>query len=201
METRLRAGLQCEHGERLSAVLFVHHVQLKLHNWFEAQMEFGSPEAMASPRFESGLEIFSEGGATYWMPMGEDVELIKPLASARSRPSPTLAPAPVVSGGRGNRTGGREALTPGERVANNNRDPRMMEAPLEANVRARSVTDAISRGGAPPTITRAGTPVPSCASWHAKGTCYDNCCRSADHVCHNNQEREQFHTWCQQAFA
>ena len=39
--------------------------------------------------------------------------------------------------------------------------------------------------------------MPTCVSWHAKGTCFDNCRRTADHIQHSATEREQFHGWCQ----
>jgi len=49
METRLRSGLQRKCGERLAAVLFVCHIQLKLYNWFESQMEHGSCACIPAP--------------------------------------------------------------------------------------------------------------------------------------------------------
>jgi len=160
-------------------------------------MAFGSSYVPA-PTFKSGLTIFGEGGATYWMPDGEDVELIKPLITSRSTRSPA-APAPAPTGGHA-----RLLATPaaGERVVNNQRDPHLTNNDaIGNNVRARSVSDAIARGGAPPVMLRAGAQVPTCVSWHGKGTCYDNCRRSTDHIQHTNAEREQFFTWCQAAFA
>jgi len=199
METRLCDALQHKHGERLAAVLFVYHVQLKLHNWFEGQMEFGTPERMATPRFESSLDVFSEGGATYWMPEGKDVELIKPIIASRTTWQPVIGGdgAPALARGRA-----AAAPVAGERVVNNHRDDRLTgNNAIGTNVWTRTVAEAITRGGPPPVMNRNGNMVPTCVSWHGKGTCFDNCRRAADHGRHTNTEKEQFHAWCTQAFA
>jgi hypothetical protein len=42
---------------------------------------------------------------------------------------------------------------------------------------------------------------PVCASWYAKGLCYDDCARASDHGVLNAEEALEFHAWCQVAYA
>ena len=146
VETRLRAALQRKYGERAGAVLFACHVQLKLHNWFESQTEHGNINTTPPPNFLSDLDTFCEGGATYWMPDGEDVDLFRPILAARTPTRPP--PAPTAGGGRGVRAGEDLATAPATRVANNHHDPRLTaDEAIAPNVRSRTVTEAIARGG------------------------------------------------------
>ena len=49
-------------------------------------------------------------------------------------------------------------------------------------------------------VMRNGAEVPMCVSWHAKGPCYENCDRKADHGRLSAAETEAFHTWCEAAY-
>jgi hypothetical protein len=69
-------------------------------------------------------------------------------------------------------------------VQNAHRDTRLVgNTPLATNVRTRRVAAAIElAGGTPAAVLRDGVECERCISYHAKGICYDNCDRKADHV-------------------
>jgi hypothetical protein len=66
-----------------------------------------------------------------------------------------------------------------------------------------SVVEAIVVGGggeAMPKLTRNGVVGLLCILYHAKGTCLENCRRSASHNPLSAPEAQAFHTWCEVAF-
>lgn len=89
------------------------------------------------------------------------------------------------------------------RAVNPNRDTRLLgNTPLAVNVRGRSIRAALELAGdAPPTVTRSGTTMEPCLSWHIKGTCFSDCGRVADHVNNTPAEKEALWEWAKTAYS
>ncbi len=130
---------------------------------------------------------------------------INSLASLTAPSAPAPAPASANSAGStgtGNRNAPANIALIQNRVQNPHRDQRYVgNTPLAVNVRTRSIRNAIALAGNPPQVTRDGTLMPTCLSWHVKGSCSEDCARRADHTENAAAEREALYQWCVAAFA
>jgi hypothetical protein len=92
---------------------------------------------------------------------------------------------------------------PGRQVRNPSRESCFVgNTPLDRNIRNKAVTAAIADAGTqPPEVTRAGVSGPMCIARHAKGQCFENCPRVADHGVLSAPEKEWFQAWCSLANA
>jgi hypothetical protein len=50
-------------------------------------------------------------------------------------------------------------------------------------------------------VIRNGVSGPLCISWHARGQCFENCTRNADHGVLTESKANAFNTWCELAYA
>jgi hypothetical protein len=69
-----------------------------------------------------------------------------------------------------------------------------------AAINANKFNDVIKKVGPPPSVQRNGKTVPMCASYHLRGSCFDNCGRKEDHVQHRTAEDDKLYNWCKKAF-
>lgn len=220
METRLQMAFERTLNDKAGPPLFVFHIQLMLFHWFRDQKDVEMTSAVEAPDFCAGLRTLETTNSLNWIPAVDDVEHLAHLTKVpaptdtRTRTPNSPAGGRGTGGGRGDGGGappgggtqpgggtpGREA---GRRVQNANRDSRLVgSTPLATNVRTRRVAAAIElAGGTPAAVVRHGVECERCISYHAKGTCYDNCDRKADHVVMPADEVDAFYGWCQRAFA
>jgi hypothetical protein len=90
----------------------------------------------------------------------------------------------------------------GRAIRNTQRDARFTSnTPFPTNVLNRRVTAAIALEGNPPQHFRGGESNNMCVSYHAKGLCFENCERAADHVPMTEAETTEFREWCSTAYA
>jgi hypothetical protein len=91
----------------------------------------------------------------------------------------------------------------GAQVRNPNRDAGFVgNTPLARLVRSRSVGLATTTAGSdPPPVSRNGTTLQQCVSWHARGQCFEFCGRCADHIPMQPEEATVFHAWAALAYA
>jgi hypothetical protein len=91
----------------------------------------------------------------------------------------------------------------GRQIHNPSRSPRCVgNTPFAQNVRDRAVSEAIvTAGSPPPTVSQNGVSGAMCVSGHARGKCFENCARCADHGVLMESEATQFQTWCALVYA
>jgi len=201
IESRFQFELDNAYGKAAPAV-FVCHWQLYHKNWFEEQWSNNGVLITEPPTLTDGFRAFKLNRNLSWLPIISDIPSI-----SRLRPTVPSRGAGNNNPGGGNnddRAAPANAGNPGrERVQNPNRDRRFTgNTPLGVTVRGRGVREALTTAGRPPPeVTRNGVRMQSCVSWHAKGTCFSNCDRIADHVAHTPGEATEFFEWCQAAFA
>lgn len=229
IRTRLQAAMNRGYGPALAPPLLVLHFQLIYRSWFEEQFVFQMNDN-PDPDVTSGLQSFMRSNRLDWVPGYESIPCLAALAVAPAQPPApagggSTAPPRTVGGGGGGGT--RTAVptsppssgppTPAsqaapplvvppavvERVQNAHRDSRLTgNSPLANSVYRRTIHTAIETAGTgPPTVTRAGTSMPTCLSWHVKGTCLAQCHRRADHVINTAEEKEALWEWVKLAFA
>jgi hypothetical protein len=217
METRLQVAFERSPNEKAGPPLFVFHIQLMLFHWFRDQKDVEMTTSLEAPDFCAGLRTLETTNSLNWIPAVDDVEHLAHLTKAptpvdtRNRTTNPPAGGRGTGGGRtegGGTTaaagsGGTPSREAGRRVQNPTRDSRLVgNTPLATNVRTRRVAAAIElAGGTPVAVMRNGVECERCISYHAKGTCYDNCDRKADHAVMPADETESFYGWCQRAFA
>ena len=200
-----------KYGNKAGPSVFVLHIQLLLFNWFKEQLAYDETEKIPAPEFSEGLRNLAMNNVQ-WLPNFDDIPALSGLVSEDATPvtplGGTRTPANATGGGTervGNGTGpGREDRQPaGRRVQNPHRNARFTgETPFAVKVRTMSVRAAIAAAGAAaPMVRRNNEEVATCVSWHAKGMCYENCDRKADHGRLTVAEAEAFHTWCAAAYA
>jgi hypothetical protein len=184
--------------------MFFFHLQLILHDWFEEQTRTGQRFSVPVPDFAEHIRTFERQNNLSWVP---SVSNALALHALRLQPRADNAlPAPRGSGVA--RETGTPRPAPAElstRVRNPSRDARFTgRTAFATNVRERRVDEAIVVGGgreAMPKLTRNGVAGLLCISYHAKGTCFENCRRSASHNPLSVPEAQAFHTWCDVVFA
>jgi hypothetical protein len=197
VRTRLQAAMNLQFGARLAPPLLVFHFQLHYRHWFNERFTYGNHTNLP-PDVTSGLQQFVTANRLDWLPGYANVPALAALASPTppgSRVPPTVAAgAPAAASG----------ISSSDRVQNPNRDSRYGgNTPLANNVRSRSIRDALSTAAPlePPQVTRNGTTIPMCLSWHVKGTCSTGCTRKADHVANSTAEKEALWAWVLPAFS
>jgi len=198
IQTRLHAALNRKLGAKLAPAMLVLYFQLNMRAWLEERWTYDMVDEEA-PDLVNGLRNYMRSNRFDWLPSHEDIPA---LATLEGTTNP-VAPATAAPGG-GSRTRTPDAAGAIQvRVQNANRDPRFMgNTPLAVNIRTRSIRNAIAVAQRdPPQVTRSGRAMPTCLSWHVKGSCSEDCTRRADHVANSDQEREPLYTWCQLAFA
>jgi hypothetical protein len=204
--TRLESEVGQVHGRRLGPSLVTFHIQLMWRNWLVTQLDAAQADWVDPPVFGVGLSMMEAHNNLMWLPTVTTVPLLLALrhisrvdlaATPSARVPVTRAPtarastpasdtAPAAAAAR------RDA---GRQVRNQNRAPRFAgNTPFAQNVRSRAVSEAIATAGSPPMVIRNGVSGPLCTSWHARGQCFENCTRSADHGVLNEGEATAFHT-------
>lgn len=218
MESRLQVAFERSFNEKAGPPLFVFHIQLLLFHWFRDQKAVDTTMALETPDFCAGLRMLETTNSLMWIPTVDDIEhlahLTKVHTETRTRTGGSTTGGSTTGSGAGRGTGSTGGGTPsggggnagreaGRRVQNAHRDTRLVgNTPLATNVRTRRVAAAIElAGGTPAAVQRDGAECERCISYHAKGICYDNCDRKADHVAMPAEEADVFYAWCQRAFA
>ncbi len=168
-------------------------MQLVCHDWFEAKRSLGDPDA---PNFVNILRAISLGSyVTPQLPL-HLYQLVNPR-TYNPNPAPRLNSGPPSVAGTGTRTGSltltNDESTTGQStisgltgttglttklqrstlIVNDNPDAHLITL-IPFN---RRIKDLI--GNTTPPNTDSGTPI--CLSFHAKGGCYSNCRRKANH--------------------
>jgi hypothetical protein len=208
LEGQLSRVLDDKLGPAAAPAVFVYSVQLQLYHWFKKQMAYNNRRPVRTPDFCAGLKTYETTKTTAWLPDVTYVPLLAPLLRAPnpSRPrNPAAQPLGaatigITPGAAPAGAGGARDIP--RRVQNSGRDPRLTGTnPLGNNVRTRTMREAIALGGDPPRVTRSGREMPTCLSWHCKGTCFANCDRAEDHVANSTIEANNLYGWSQRAFA
>jgi hypothetical protein len=83
-------------------------------------------------------------------------------------------------------------------VRNGKMNPKFVD--FRSGINATKFNDVIKKVGPPPSVQRNGKTVPMCASYHLRGSCFDNCGRKEDHVQHTTAEDDKLYDWCKKAF-
>ena len=204
IKTRLQAAMNRKYGVKLAPALLILYFQLNVRSWLEERWEYDMLDS-DSPDLITGMRTYLRSNRFDWLPHHEDIAALSslnnptptaPPSGSNQTPAPAPAPRPRAP----------DAVTPppmANRRQNPNRDPRYVgNTPLAINVRTRSIRNAIAAAGTdPPMVTRGGLQMPTCLSWHVKGSCSDDCQRRADHGDNTNEEAEALHNWCVPAFA
>jgi hypothetical protein len=203
VESRLQHQLDLKYGVRLAPGLFVFHLQLILRDWFEEHTRTGQHRAVPPPDFAEHIRTFERQNNLRWMP---SVSNVPALHALRLQPRADNAP-PAPRGHGVARDTGTPRPAPadlGARVRNPSLDARFTGSTTFAtNLRERRVDEAIIVCGgreAMPKLTRNGVAGLLCISYHAKGTCFENCRRSASRNPLSAPEAQACHTWCEVAF-
>jgi hypothetical protein len=212
LESRLRWEFDSTHGQCLGPPLMVFHVQLNWRAWFVKQLATGQTRVIAAPNFCHGLDAFDMHNNLSWLLSVANIPVLQALApiarntgpiggtrGAVANRVPTLpAPATTSPGA----VAGVTRRDVGLAIQNTQRDARFTSnTPFSTNVRNRRVTAAIALAGNPPQHVRGGESSNMCVSYHAKGLCFENCERAADHVPMTEAETAEFHEWCSTAYA
>jgi hypothetical protein len=198
VKTRLQAAMNKKFGTKAAPALLVLYFQLNVRSWFEERWAFDLQEREA-PELTDGLQSYLRSNRFDWLPSHDDIPALEALSTPGSGDLPARPSTP--------RTGAAPATAPSpsliNRVQNPNRDSRYFgNTPFAINIRTRSIRNAITVANSdPPQVTRGGRLMPTCLSWHVKGSCSEECARHADHVQNTPEEKEQLHNWCLRAFA
>jgi hypothetical protein len=83
-------------------------------------------------------------------------------------------------------------------VRNGKMNPKFED--FRSGINATKFNDVIKKVGPPPSVQRNGKSVPMCASYHLRGSCFDNCGRKEDHTPHTTAEDDTLYEWCKKAF-
>lgn len=175
----------------IKPVHLLRNVQLVCHDWFEAKRALGNPE---TPNFVSILRTISLGAYTPPQLPLPLYQLVNPR-TPNPNPSSNLTPGPPSLAGTSARSGsittddastagtsvisgltGATGLTTALRstlVVNESPDPNLLTL-IPFNRRIKDLM-----GNTAPPNTDSGAPI--CLSFHAKGGCYSNCRRKANH--------------------
>jgi hypothetical protein len=202
------------HDRRLGPSLVTFHIQLMWRNWLAAQLDAAETMWVEPPAFGVGISMMEAQNNLMWLPMVTNVPLILYLCNT---PRAAVAVAPAARAPVARAAAARTAAPTGEvapaaeaafcdagrQVRNPNRAPRLVgNNPFAQNVRSRALSDAIATAGSPPPMaTRNGSSGPLCIYWHARGQCFENCTRSADHGSLAKADATELHTWCELAYA
>jgi hypothetical protein len=183
-------------------------------NWLVAQLDAAQTDSVDPPVFGVGLSMMEAHNNLMWLPTVTNVPLLLalrhiPRASLAATPSAraSVARAPAVrAADPASETDPAAAAArrgAGRQVRKTNRATRFAgNTPLAQPVRYRAVSEAITTAGSPPPmVTRNGVSGPLCISWQARGQCFENCTRSADHGALTEGEATAFNTWCELAYA
>jgi hypothetical protein len=214
LTTRLESEVDQVHGRRLGPSLVTFHIQLMWCNWLVAQLDAAQTDWVDPPVFGVVLSMMEDQKKLMWLPTVTNVPL---LLSLRHIPHVGLAATPSARVPVARAPTAR-AATPasdtasaavaarrdaGRHVRNPNHAPRFAgNTPFAQNVRSQAVLEAIATAGPPPPmVIQKGVSGPLYISWHARGQCFENCTRSADHGVLNEGEATAFHTWCELAYA
>jgi hypothetical protein len=208
VKTRLQAAMNKKFGAKAAPALLVLYFQLNVRSWFEERWTFDLNDREA-PELLDGLQSYIRSNRFDWLPSHEDIPALEFLTSGRE---PASSGEQISGGSTAAQTGTpRMSNAPApasapniiNRVQNPNRDVRFIgNTPFAVNIRTRSIRNAITVANVdPPQVTRGGRLMPTCLSWHVKGSCSEECARKADHVANTAEEKEQLHSWCLRAFA
>jgi hypothetical protein len=83
-------------------------------------------------------------------------------------------------------------------VCNGKMNPKFEDFRLGIN--ATKFNNVIKKVGPPPLVQRNSKTIPMCASYHLRGSCFDNCGHKEDHVQHTTAEDNKLYEWCKKAF-
>jgi hypothetical protein len=214
VEARLQHEIDTEVGSRLGPALFVFHLQLILRDWFVDQTRTGQCDLVPAPDFGQYLKGFERQNNLNWLPSVSNIPAFFALRAApvRAVHAPLQAAAPAASALPAARVAcpapapaAADRPDLGPRIRNPGRDARFTSNTAFANnVRSRRIDDAIEMAGGVeslPKITRGGTTVGVCVSYHAKGSCFEGCLRASNHCPLTAAEKTPFHEWCVLSYA
>jgi hypothetical protein len=205
--TRLESEIDQVYGRRLGPSLVTFHVQLAWRNWLVSQLDANETVRLGPPAFAQGLNMMEVQNNLMWLPTVNNVPALSALRINVRSPGTTTIPRSPVPTQEGTLLAAEPAAVarrdPGRQVRNPSRESCFVgNTPLARNVRNKAVVAAIADAGSqPPEVTRAGVAGPMCISWHAKGQCFENCPRVADHGVLSAPEKERFQAWCSLAYA
>jgi hypothetical protein len=152
-------------------------VQLHVRAWFMASWNCEDPHqaaALPRPALADGLNKVQLSDMT-WLP---------------TMPAAYLKATPAKEEG--------DSRPKSTSVTNPHKNPKFDE--FRAKIATTKFNDVIRRVGDPPKVTRNGSEVTICASYHLRGSCFANCGRKADHVSHTEAEDKKLYEWCKRAF-
>ena len=204
IKVRLHAAMDKKYGQQLAPALLGLYFHLGVRSWLEETWEFELSH-VELPGFTTDLRSYSRSKRFDWLPDYSDLPQLKALETGRSGQAPeatgSRSSTPRTAGDSNSPAGGNNPIT--NRVLNPHRDPRYVgNTPLAVNIRTRSIRNAISVAGRdPPQVSRNNRTMPTCLSWHVKGSCSEECNRKADHVQSTEEEAEALYQWCVPAFA
>jgi hypothetical protein len=186
------------------------HIQLAWRNWLVVQLDANETVCLDPPDFTQGLNMLEVQNNIMWLPTVINIPALSALcANVRTPAAAPLprasAPAPALGGlaALAEEAAGPPRHDPGRQVRNPSREACFVgNTSLARNVRSKAVATAIADAGSqPPDVTGAGITGPMCVSWHAKGQCFKNCLRVADHGVLTVAEKAQFQAWCALVYA
>jgi hypothetical protein len=206
--TRLESEIDQVYGRRLGPSLVKFHVELAWRNWLVVQLDANETVCLDPPDFTQGLNMLEIQNNLMWLPTVTNIPALSALRSLARQPAaatpirtPIQVPAPIS--GLTTEANAPPRRDPGRQVRNPVRQACSVgNTPLGRNVRSKAIASAIADAGAPPPmVVRAGVTGPLCVSWHAKGQCFKNCPRVADHGVLNASKSADFQAWCALAYA
>ena len=169
------------------AARLLRYVQLVMRAWFDAIWNTNAGAVgVPSPDFQGPLNKMMVGDMTWMPPLPEQYFL-----------------TPKVSDDNGS-----DKSSDGNKRASAKTKPLMVRNPtvnprfedFKMGIAKTKFNDAIKKVGTPPKVTRKGKATAMCASYHLRGSCFDNCGRKLDHGPHSEAEDNELYEWCKLAF-
>jgi hypothetical protein len=170
---------------------FLRAIQLRIVNWFRSMRS--ALVMPPTPNFAKSLDRMDIDDPS-WVPTippqyllaAPSVPRPAPVAAPRANPAPAPRAAPT-------------AAAPDRLV----RTTVLTDIATEfgSTIAISTVTAAIERGGALPSVVREGRTISMCGRWHLTGVCRADCRHSADHGTHTDTEHTTLLTWCRVAYA
>jgi hypothetical protein len=98
-------------------------------------------------------------------------------------------------------TTGTDTSSKRQQTLVSNPSPSTVFDDLKQKAGRKKISDAIAKAGEPPLVTRDGTSVQMCVSYHLRGSCWSKCNRRLDHGPHNEEEDLRLLEWCKEAYS
>jgi hypothetical protein len=82
VDARLHKEIDSEYGSHLGTAIFVFHLQLILHNWFDFQMQTEQRFKVPAPDFAQRIKVFERQNNLHWLPSINNVPALLALRVA-----------------------------------------------------------------------------------------------------------------------